>query len=183
MKAFFGVLLCLAFTCAQAFAISGGPDYGGGGQVSTTGIYAGILMPSNSDNSLALFTVPIPKSGIGSGTFAIFRNGLFYPGTFQGIADPDSAKMTGVIDAKFERTVATKVTDTSTETFVYTYYANGSVEARIKANTNLFSSASARLDGQGKVTFTNTEGKPAGSSDGPVIYDVIGFKQAEATSL
>lgn len=175
MKSVLGVLLCLVFTISQGWAISGGPDYGGAG-VRTTGVYAGLLVPTVDPNSLGIFSLTIPKTGIGTGQVAIFRNGNYYPGTFQGIADPDSAKMTGVVSGVFQRTVAF----TATINYVYTYQVNGSIKAKIVANSNRNSSASARLNGDSQLTYTNDEGNPTGDSGGPIDYDVIGFKQAEA---
>ena len=100
MKALLGSLLCYVLFATQCFAHKGGPNYGGG-QVVTTGSYAGVLIPSG-DNSLGIFTVTIPAVGLASGTVALFRNGYFYPGTIQAIADPDSAILTGVVDATFD---------------------------------------------------------------------------------
>ena len=43
MKKLLPLLLCYVLTQTQCFAISGGPDYGGSGNVNTTGSYSGIL--------------------------------------------------------------------------------------------------------------------------------------------
>jgi hypothetical protein len=92
MKALFASLLCLVFTISQSFAIGGGPNYGGAG-ITTTGIYAGIMMPgelSPGANSLGLFSLTIPRTGLGTGDVIIFEAGETYTGTFTGTADPDS---------------------------------------------------------------------------------------------
>jgi hypothetical protein len=107
MKALLGALICLVFTMTQTFAISGGP-WGRPGQTAVTGTYAGAFVPplagsppAESDNSLGLFTVTIPKTGVGTGTIAIFRNGHFYSGTIQATADPDSARLYATLNATF----------------------------------------------------------------------------------
>src|SRR5882724_2274702 len=114
MKIVLGCLMCVVLTASECFAIDGGPVFGGGGQVTVTGIYAGVFVPIKivvdpgpppvtlTDNSLVLFTLIIPKVGLGTGTTAVFRNGFFYSGTIQGSADPDSARLTGVVNASFE---------------------------------------------------------------------------------
>ena len=180
MKILLAFLMCLVLCTSECFALSGGPVFGNN-NVSTTGIYAGLLLPVSDPNSLGIFSVTIPKTGIGTGNVAVFRNGNYYPGSFQGLADPDSAKLTGVIQASFSRTVGQVVTNgstTSTITFVYTYQVNGSVKGQIRNNTNRLSAAAARITGESDLTYTNDEGNPSGSSNGQAIkYTINGFKQ------
>jgi hypothetical protein len=87
MKILLASLMCLVLGASECFAIKGGP-WGGGRQVRTTGNYAGLFIPTIADNSLGIFTATIPTTGLGSGTVAFFRNGIFYPGTLQAIVDP-----------------------------------------------------------------------------------------------
>ena len=93
MKILLACLMCPVLVVSQCFAIDGGPVFGGGGQVTVTGTYAGVFVPildptiGIPDNSLVLFTLSIPKVGLATGTVAVFRNGFFYPGTIQGSAD------------------------------------------------------------------------------------------------
>lgn len=196
--------MCLVLGASQCFAISGGP-FGGGSQVTVTGTYAGVFVPiptvldpgpppvTMTDNSLALFTLKIPKTGLASGVTAVFRNGLFYSGTIQGSADPDSAKLTGVVNSSFQETVAT----TSTTTFVFEYDANGQfVNAKIVANPNVASSATTRIKGRASLTYrtdapdpnctnsfpTPCPSDPNGNSGGPIDYKIHGFKQSEVSS-
>jgi hypothetical protein len=193
MKTLLGCLMCLVFTLSQSFAISGGP-FGGKGHVQTTGIYAGVFVPiptvvdpgpppvTLTDNSLGLFTLTVPKTGLATGTTAVFRNGFFYSGTIQGSADPDTAKLTGVVNATFTENVATVTTSggtTTTITFIEIFSANGQLnKTQIVANTNLFAATSARIKGTSSLTYTNTAGDPNGDSGGPIEYKVKGFKQA-----
>src|ERR1700759_5637695 len=115
MKIVLASLMCSLLIATQAFAISGGPWDGGGTTVKVTGIYAGVMVPiptvldpgpppvTLTDNSLALFTLVVPSTGLATGTGATFRNGFFYTGTITGSADPDSAKLTGIIATEFSQ--------------------------------------------------------------------------------
>jgi len=185
MKTLLGCLMCLVFTVSQTFAIHGDP-WGGSGHVTVTGTYAGTFVPipdpmtGMTDNSLALFTLIVPTKGLAQGTSAIFRNGFFYSGTIQGSADPQSAKVTGIINGTFMDTV-----ESGTETVTNNYYASGQFEnAQIVASSSFFISG-IRLKGTAMITYIPGSGftpDPRGDSNGPITYKVHGFKQAEATS-
>ena len=54
MKILLACLMCLVLTMSECFALKGGPEFGKG-QVTTTGIYAGVLVPQVADNSLGIF--------------------------------------------------------------------------------------------------------------------------------
>jgi hypothetical protein len=185
VKALFASLLCFVFVITQSFAISGGPDYGGP-KVRTTGIYAGLFVPAGSENSLGIFSAIIPKTGVGNGSVAFFRNGIFYPGTFQGIADPDSAVLTGVVNSSFDITfTSTKDDKGNTTNTVITFNANGRIDGQIRPNTNKFSTATARIFGTAQITYKTVGSGPGidlsdANSVGAIPYQVSGFKQAEA---
>jgi hypothetical protein len=193
MKILLACLMCLVLGASQSFAIDGGP-FGGGSQIAVTGTYSGIFIPvvvtlspgpppvtAPPDNSLALFTISVPKTGLASGTVAIFRNGKAYPGTMTASADPDSGQISGVISAIHSQTV----TDPNiTVIFVFDDLANGVLKAKVVPNTSTTSTASARLRGA-KSSITYTTGNaadPSGDSGGPIFYHIRGFKQSEATS-
>lgn len=188
MKILLACLMCLVLTASECFAISGGPGFGGGGQVTVTGTYAGVFIPivdptiGLSEDSLVLFTLSIPKIGLATGTTAVFRNGLFYPGTIQGSADPDSARLTGIVSASFE--LNNVVLSDGSRDITAVYNANGRfVNTKITANSTAFSSASTRIRGKATITYTNTRNDggppdPAGDSGGPIQYKVHGFKQS-----
>lgn len=195
MKALLGSVMCLVLTMSQGFAISGGPW--GRGQVTTTGIYAGLFIPTVSDNSLGIFSVTIPKTGVGAGAVAFFRNGIFYPnGTIQAIADPDSAVLTGVVQSTFNITFTSETSGNppTTKDIVITFTANGSIKAKIKANTNTSTTASARIKGTADITYATVGSAPGFDSSGgnsacpsdpstdcPIHYQVNGFKQSEVS--
>lgn len=188
MKVLLGCLMCLVLTVVQTFAISGGP-WGGRGQVSVTGTYAGVLVPLlvvvdpgpppvtlPPDNSLALFTMKIPQTGVGSGTIAVFRNGFTYSGTMTASADPDTAKLTAVVTAIRQITVG----DT---TIVHFYEANGQFNgAKLTSGERSSATGGVRIKGRASLTYQNDAGDPAGDSGGPIQYRVRGFKQSESSS-
>jgi hypothetical protein len=181
MKSLFGCLLCLVLGTAQSFALKGGPDFGS--QVRTTGIYAGIMVPgplSPGANSIGLFSVTIPSTGLGTGQVVIFEAGQTYTGTFLGIADPDSAALTGEIDASFpfvevvpSGTNTTGVQQFTTITVVAK--AAGKLEGQIRANRNLFSTANARIVGTANIEFSLSVNNPFTQ----IAYIVLGFKQQD----
>ncbi|MDQ6809456.1 MAG: hypothetical protein M3Z64_08565, partial [Verrucomicrobiota bacterium] len=95
MKAILGSLLCIVLATSQAFGISGGPQYPGG--TNLVGTYAGVLQPMfdptnpSSSNSIGVFSLGIPTSGTGGGTFVMFTQGRVFSGTIQGVGDPNKA--------------------------------------------------------------------------------------------
>ena len=181
MKALLGCLLCLVLTSAQCFAVSGGPDYGKGGTVRTTGIYAGVLYPLETVNSIGLFSVQVPRSGLGVGTVVLFANSSAYSGTMNATADPDSAVFTGFIDAGFnfvDAICTANCTDPDTTkrtvtTLTLRAVASGRIDGKVKA-TRTLSQTSARLSGTSLIRFN-----PDFSGVGGRSYELVGFKQAE----
>jgi hypothetical protein len=191
MKSVLGCLMCLVLTMSQSFAISGGP-FGGRGHVQVTGTYAGVFFPAvvvidpgpppvtlPPDDSLALFTLSIPSTKLGSGTAVIFRNGFFYSGTVQASADPDSAQLSGVIDGSL---TVTLVTIFGIQTQQDIFYATGKfLNTKIVAKKNNFSTSGTRIRGNASITYTAVPDDPRGDSGGPIDYKVKGFKQSAAT--
>lgn len=194
MKILLACLMCIVLTTSQCFAIKGGPDYGTA-QVSVTGTYAGVLAfstrvpidPPNPDtpqptgmNSLGLFTLPIPKTGLANGTALLFEQGQIYTGTIQATGDPDSAKITGIISASFPYVFLVQTGENSvTHEPIFTSQsviaqASGKLNAKVKANTRVGSASSARLKGTADMQFALTVNNPFDE----IIYSVIGFKQA-----
>lgn len=177
MKALLGCLLCLILGTSQSYALKGGPGLGGG-QVRTTGVYAGVMTPgplSPGANSIGLFAVSIPRSGLGTGTVILFTAGQTYTGVFTGVADPDSAKLTGQIDASFPIISSVRESDGQITTTTFLAKAAGKVDAKIRPNSRLFSAAAARLVGEANVQYSITVNNPFTQ----IGYIVSGFKQAE----
>jgi hypothetical protein len=186
MKALLGSLMCLVFTVTQSFAISGGP-WSGPGHVTVTGTYAGVLVPKTIDNSVVLFTLVVPQTGLTSGTSVVFRNGIFYSGTVQGSADPDSAKVTAILNAVFlQISSISSGTTSSSISIAAEYDANGQFDAaKIVSHNNVGSISSTRIRGSAVLTYKNlrNDGDPPDpAGEGTVTYKIKGFKQSEATN-
>jgi len=191
MKTLLGCLMCLVFTVSQSLAISGGP-FGGKSKVNTVGTYAGVLIPKThvpcdsctgedtSLNQLGLFTVTIPSNGIGTGTALLFEEGNTWSGNIQANADPDSAKVSGIITASFSYIIIVTSTDSqghTTQTPVtVAAIASGKVEAKAKASTQSFTFSSIRLTGNADIQFERTINNPFDE----IIFKIVGFKQANS---
>lgn len=182
MKILLVCLMCIVLTASECFAIDGGPVYGKA-QVKTTGVYAGVMTPdptqSPGSNSFGLFSLTIPKTGLGTGPLIIFEQGQTYVGTAQGTADPDSAKLTALLYGSFPYIISVPSGTDSMGNPTFTTatviaVASGPLKGRVKANQN-FSTASARIIGTADVEFSLTVNNPFDE----VIYNVRGFKQSE----
>ena len=195
MRTLLASLMCGLFTTVQCFAIDGGP-WGPGGGVTVTGNYAGVLVAiptildpgpppvTETDNSLALFTINIPTVGLASGTTAIFRHGIAYSGSMTGLADPDTQKLTGVLASQFLVLGETTGTNGDQQTIIAEYDASGKLDsAKIVANPRA-STATARIRGTASIKYTQPFGVPNPDADsgGFIFYRISGFKQSEATS-
>jgi hypothetical protein len=177
MKAILGALLCYVLFASECFALKGGPFDGGGGgtQVATTGTFAGVLVPdpnfSRFDNSIGLFTVIFPKTGLSTGSLIIFQTGQTYTGTIQGIIDPKGSAISALLYATFPytRTIQTSTDDNGNPVFTtQTVIAVASGELSGKVTP------AARITGTADVQFSLT----VNNVDSEVVYDVFGFKQA-----
>lgn len=181
MKALLGSLLCYVFAVAQCFAIKGGPVYPGGSSVTTTGTFAGVLLPTDSSqaNSIALFSITLPTSGLGTGPLVIFQTGETYTGTIQGISDPDSAKFSALLHATFPflTTIQTGTDDKGNPIFTSTTVvasASGRLNGQFNTNTALNSVSSTRITGTANVQFAQF----VNLIDSEIVYDVFGFRQS-----
>jgi hypothetical protein len=171
--------MCLVLTSAQCLAHKGGPIFGGS-KTSVTGTYAGVLLPSANSNSLAIFSLQLPQSGIGTGSLVIFDVGQIYTGTLQATGDPDTGRITGLIRATFPYIISVPDgTDSDgNPTFTTTTVvavAAGTMKGRVKADSNFSGVTSARLKGTADVEFSLTVNNPFDE----IIYDIIGFKQSD----
>src|SRR5215210_4927238 len=114
MKILLACLMCLVFSTVQCFALKGGPHYTTGG-ANIIGRYAGVLRPPfcpladpsecpTGFNSLGLFTLVIPQTGIGTGTAFIFAGGRTFTGTITALGDPNKGALSGVLDTEYKTT-------------------------------------------------------------------------------
>jgi hypothetical protein len=126
MKILLASLMCLVLGASECFAISGGPVFDSG--VNVVGTYAGVIKarranappsdkfqdfpPGCSLNSVGVFSIGLPTGGIGNGDFVMFSQGQVFTGTIRGTADPNTGKLTGVLNATFDFTVTIPGGDT-----------------------------------------------------------------------
>jgi hypothetical protein len=162
MKILLACLMCLVLGASECFAIDGGPPYPGSTDV--VGTYAGVMAKVILDNpvacgsnSLGVFSVGVPKTGISNGTFVMFSQGRTFNGTIQGVADPGKASLKGVLTATFNFTVTqifiNPVTGVPTTTTTQvTASARGSLKTHITNTSESTSGVTAtRLIGSADV--------------------------------
>jgi hypothetical protein len=195
MKTLLGALMCLVFTIAQSFAISGGPWTGDKGIVGVVGTYAGTLQPTaacNCPNNLAIFTLSVPQTGLATGTVLIFTGERTFSGPINGLADPN----TDVLQATLQGIPV--VTSGSTTIETLNFHADGSINGKIRASKKATGTSSIRIRGTAEVKTTDTRSdshcdSSAACDPNPgcttmcccqtvTNYTVHGFKQSESSS-
>jgi hypothetical protein len=191
MKIVLACLMCLVLGASESFAIDGGPVYPGGTNV--VGTYAGVIDRVVTDspldcgaNSIGVFSVGVPKTGISSGTFVMFSQGRTFTGTIQGVADPGKSTLKGVLNASFNFTVTrtniNPVTgETTTTTTDVTASANGNLKTQITSGADLTLGVTAtRL--RGTATLSIDMGQLNADLTPLVVCEVTlrvrGFKQS-----
>jgi hypothetical protein len=215
MKIVLAALMCFVFALTHAFAISGGPPYPG--STNIVGVYAGVMKPKKvpatcpvdpttcpdspfgcSANSLGVFSVGVPNSGLATGTFVMFSQGRVFNGTIQGTADPgkdaNSARINAALSASFNFTL-TEITPCpiptpspdctpSATTQQVTASANGSLSAHFRNQSSqaILGAASVRLAGSATIDISQGQVDP-GTLE-PIItchmtLVVRGFKQTD----
>jgi hypothetical protein len=121
---------------------------------------------------------------LATGDASIFRNGFHYGATIQGLVDPRSAKLAGVIQGSF--TDSAQVTNTGavivvTTSVPHNYYASGKFQnAKIAVVSSSAVSGSVRVRGTASITYIPGPGftpDPRGDSGTAIQYKVTGFKQ------
>ena len=195
MKKLLPLLVCYVLTQSQCFALSGGPVYGGNGNVNTVGSYSGTLQgvteidptssgapaipgdtvpggetSSTSSNALGLFDLIVPGNTTASGAFLLFADGVVFGGTIQASVDPDSAKLAGILNGTYDFNVTTDDGTTTTTTAV-TATAVGMVNAKIAASGTRAATA-ARLNGTANLEVSFGQ---VNSDFSPVIGRIITF--------
>ncbi len=176
------VLCHVLFVASSAHALSGGPVYPGSA-VSTTGTYSGALI-GLLQNSLGLFSLTIPRTGVGTGTAVVFKAGYFASGQITGVADPQSANLNGVLDLQYRYSLLVlNNSNGTTSTLSTTISGGGIVTASILGGGSRFGASAIRLTGTAQVAFV---APPDGSNSAvdpvllePITYTLIGFKQQE----
>ena len=197
MHKVFSLLLAFVFLQTQAWALSGGPVFGGSGQISVVGTYAGALLPTvesefadptdpanvaqNSQfNGLGLFTLSVPETGLGTGTFVYFSEGRTFTGTITGLADPERQTLIGLVKGQFDIIVDNiQVSDdffgdASLTSTVPGGFANGTIKAEFTSGNA--TALGVRIEGEAQMeisefrteTVTDDNGTPTDTTDDTV---------------
>ena len=191
MKGLFGSLLCLILASSQAFALKGGPDYGGS-STSLVGTYAGVLQglfdPTNplSSNSIGIFSLGIPQTSLASGAFIMFAQGRVFRGTMNGVGDPNNSSFKGILEATYNYSVTYAVPgpdgSITLETVEVTATVNGNLNAQVKSGSAFGAAVTATLL-RGDATLYVDQGQVDPDTNEPVITAILlmtvnGFKQS-----
>lgn len=103
MKKVLSLLLAFVFLQVQSWALSGGPVFAGS-TAAVKGTYAGSLIPAIAGNSLGIFALGVPATGLASGIFAIFAEGGAFYGSIVGVIDPDKLTLNALAQAQQNET-------------------------------------------------------------------------------
>lgn len=197
MKQLLPLLLCYVLMTTQAYAISGGPVFGGS-SLNPVGVYSGtIMVKSESDfnnpvrdpvtgipiidpntgqtkptvstnvNALGLFSLGVPSTNVATGAFLIFVDGIVFRGTITASVNPDRAQLNGIINGTYNYHL-TVPTSTGTSTVAITAQANGQIAANIAA-TRTGAISSATLTGRSVVAIN--DGNVGGNTGGQFVTD------------
>lgn len=137
----------------------------------------GAFDPTNprSQNTLGIFSLGIPQSGLASGNVAIFTGERTFVGSIQGVGDPNSGSLQAAIQA------IPVVTGGGETIFTLNFHADGILKAKVKnSRARVQSLASTRLAGTAVVTTTNRNVTPV--STAITNFDVEGFKQSNSAT-
>ena len=211
MRILLASLMCLVLTAVQCYAVKGGPEYPAGTNI--TGTYAGVLEPRFdptdpfSTNSLGIFSLSVPATGLAGGSFVMFVRGTVFKGTIQGLGNPNSGTVTAVLDASFSvLTNQFVINDPFFGTFTsstsnVTARAQGNLNARVSSSRGATTTSATLLLGTANLfvsqttSATPTPSATAGASPTPTAtpgtggsgtggvsaaftLDVSGFKQS-----
>ncbi len=206
MKKLLPLLISYVLMQGQCFAIDGGPDYGGSGNVSTTGSYSGIIQgvtevdpissgaptipgdtvpggtaSGTSSNALGIFDLVVNGTTTSTGAFLLFADGVVFGGSISASVDPDNDKLSGILDGTYNFSVTSFDAAGDTTSTAVTATAVGMIAAKITASGANATSA-ARLTGSAdlEVSFggVNTDFSPV--VERVITFTVSGFQTTTA---
>lgn len=213
MRILLACLMCLVLGTAESYAVKGGPEYPAGANV--TGTYAGVLEPRFdptdpfSSNSLGIFSLSVPSTGLSTGTFIMFVRGVVFKGTIQGLGNPNNGTVRGVLDASFSVLSNETIFNDpffgafTSSTSTVTAHASGSLKATVSASRAALSTSATLLKGSANLFISETSSAtptptasatasptatptPGGSGTGSITaaftLDVAGFKQSSTAT-
>jgi len=203
MKTALAILMCFIISEAPVLAIHGGYTLGGD-LAAAVGTYAGVLVPTSSttlgsgtstnfgSNSLGLFTMSVPQTGIGSGTMAIFSGNDQLNGSIQALPDPNNVGgIVGVVQVSAYETVFTASVSGnggSASEIVQQLTSEGDGQFSVGASQNPQSDSPTGVDisGTADVTYSSPSGSGTGATTltpgAEVIYAISGFQQSTTPS-
>ena len=191
MRILFALLICLVLGISECFAIKGGPPYPAGTNI--VGVYAGVLQGAfdpttpSSSNSIGVFSVGVPKTGIASGPFVMFSRGRVFSGTSKERPIRPKRPIKGVLSATYNFNLSRTVTDSAGNTTIVTIpitaTANGPLEATVGSFKSAKTLSAATTILQGTATLNIAEGQVGANGD-PIIVSILsltvsGFKQSD----
>ena len=192
MNRILSLLVAFVFIQTQAFALSGGPNYGGTTAVYT-GTYAGVLLPDAGAvgglvaldaNSLGLFVLGVPQTGVATGGVGFFNKGEVFVGKIVALIDPDNGELTGLMEASAIRIITVEATaGSAVGSFGSDVRTVGTLKATIELPDEV--GTSQRVEG---VAVLNSFSDANRNADGtPIIsgfvnFIVDGFKQSNDTT-
>ncbi len=182
MKILLACLLCVVLTVSECYAVSGGPQYPGGG-TNVVGTYAAVLIPQFdptdpfSTNSIGVFAASVPTTGLANGGFAFFARGQIFLGTMTGVGDPQGGTIKGILQAD--------VGDVPNDATDEIPGARGKLDAQIVAARNGFGTAAIRLRGDAFLFVDQGQVDPVTGTKiitASYALAVEGFKQSNSPS-
>lgn len=99
MKKVLSLLVAFVFLQVQSWALSGGPVFGGN-SAAVKGTYAGSMVPGVAGNSVGIFALGVPSTGLASGVFAMYIAGGAFYGSIIGVIDPDKLTLNALAQAQ-----------------------------------------------------------------------------------
>jgi hypothetical protein len=179
MKKVLSLLVAFVFLQVQSWALSGGPVFAGS-QASVKGTYAGSMVTSLGGNSLGIFAMGVPATGLASGIFAMFVNGGGFYGSIVGIIDPDKLTLNALAQAQENEQIINTVNGQVQIITIPVAIAAGVIKCVLKgdANSGTNGSGGFRLIGTGTLqtsVFDNL-GNPVPGA--PIDVTVDGFQQS-----
>jgi hypothetical protein len=139
-------------------------------------------VPDCSLNSLGVFSIGVPSAGIATGDFVMFAQGRVFTGNIQGTADPNTAKLTGILTATFDFTVTDPATGDTTDV---TASANGNLKTTISNTSSQGVTTGIRLSGTATLAIDQglvNLGDLTPILDCQAIFRVNGFKQSNTAT-
>lgn len=206
MKKVLSLLMAFVFLQVQARALSGGPDFGTDTTGAAIGTFAGVLLPkgssntsgltASSSNSLGVFALTAPSTGLATGAFTYFDSGATYIGTITGLIDPQDLRFRALVRGSFSFFEQFNFDDgtgtggTNGGVIIFagpSGFATGSIDARLKpagGNAFLTNSLAVRIEGQADLDVQAadpTTAQPIGVVQSLKLR-VDGFKQSTDAS-